>query len=597
MQRNEFWRTGNGRFNRRRLLAGGATLGLGVTAAGLVGCGDDDDDDGGSATSTPDGSGNGGGQTPSTSPTSSSGPARGGTLNLPGHNMSEPFDTATVAARAAALWNLIGDSALALNDKEYTVEERMIESWEAPSETEVVLKLRQGITWHDIAPVSGRAVTSEDIANSIMFHAGKLELEGYAEKTFHRRGNFTNMESAEATDESTIVLTMSAPSSAIFYGLADYRVRMIPAEQIEIGFEDSNKLIGSGPFVMTPGFGAPREYGSPYKVSRNPNYMNPDMPLLDEVEIKYIIDPAAQDSAIISGTIDALSLVNRPAVQIDALAQQSSDIELHSWDYAYWHWLLFNMQRPTWQDKRVRQAIHLALDYKALGDGFYGDRWSYSGALPPAYRQEAIPSDEISQMAGWNPETKEEDRAEAAAMLEAAGYPNGEGLNVTALIFSRGPHFANATRIKDQLESVFSGMSIELVVREDSAAFFSQTNEGDWDFNFYGIFPTQDPTLHLIGSYGTEGGRNYGKYSNPEVDEKLRSALAELDDEARKQLLLEVQNTLNDDLPFIPLYTANLGALVNKRIGGFVGDNRPGPGTTSYHLEEYARYMYLSEGA
>ena len=48
---------------------------------------------------------------------------------------------------------------------------------------------------------------------------------------------------------------------------------------------------------------------------------------------------------------------------------------------------------------------------------------------------------------------------------------------------------------------------------------------------------------------------------------------------------------LNDDLPYIPLYTANLGAIINSGLRGFEGDNRPGPGTTSYHLEQYARYM------
>jgi peptide/nickel transport system substrate-binding protein len=554
-------------------LRSGVGVGAGLGAMALVGCGD------GSGTSeTPGGQG---GQ-----------PQRGGSLLLPGSAINEPFDPATVAARAAPLWNLIGDPPLRLNDKTYEVGPSMIESWEFPSPDQLVLKVRPGMTWHDIAPVSGRAVTAEDIATAINYHAGLLSLPGTENKTFHRAGNFTGMETATASDESTVVIKMSSPSSALLYGLADFRVRMFPKEQLDIGFENSNQLIASGPFMMKPGFGNPLEYGSPFTVSRNPKYMNSDLPYFDSVEVKYIVDPAAQDSALLSGGIDILSLVNRPAAQIQALLAQGSGLRLIDWTYGYWHWLLFNMKRAPWTDKRVREAIFLALDYKALGNGFYGDMWTYSGSLPPSYVQEAIPSDEIKGMAGWNPDTKKDDREKAKQLLSDAGFADGEGLNAKALIFSRGPHFANATRVKEQLEEVFPRMSVELDVKEDSAAFFSQTNEGNFDFNFYGIFPTADPTLHLIGSYGTEGGRNYGKYSNAQVDQLLSRALEELDDEARTETLHEVQEILNEDLPYIPLYTANLAAILRGGIEGFEGDDRPGPGGSSYSIEDYARYMY-----
>ena len=572
-----YWSRG-ARLSRRRFVSGSTVAVVGAASLGLVGCGDDDDK----------------GKTPSAGTTpgaATPGPKKGGTLTLPGNQMSEPFNPATVAARHAGLWNMLADGALELNDKNYAVEAGMFEKWESPSPDQVTLKLRPGMTWHDIAPVSGRAVTARDLANALSFHAGLLKLPGYEGKAFQRRGNFLGMESATAVDDSTVVLKMTKPSSAISYGLADYRVKMIPPEQIELGFDDSNKLIGSGPFLMKPGFGNPKEYGSPYTVTRNPKYRVPELPYFDQVDVKYIVDPAAQDSALVAGTIDGVSLVNRPDVQIQALAKQSNKLKLVTWDYAYWHWLLFNMKKPVWQDKKVRRAIFLALDYKALGNGFYGDSWSYSGSLPPAYRQEAIQSDKIKAMPGWNPDSKQADRKEALSLLSSAGYPDGKGLNVTALIFSHGPHFANATRVKDQLEGVFKEMKIELVAQDDSAAFFARTAEGGFDWNFYGIFPTTDPTLHLIGSYSTSGGRNYGKYENKQVDDLLTKALGELNAPAKKATLVEVQNILNDDLPYIPLYTANLGAIINSGLRGFEGDNRPGPGTTSYHLEQYARYM------
>jgi peptide/nickel transport system substrate-binding protein len=577
-----YWTSRSG-LSRRRFVGGSALAAVGAASLGLVGCGGDDDDG-----ENGNGNGNQTGQTPGGS---TSTPKKGGTLSLPGVLMTEPFDPGTVAARQAPMWNMIADGALEMDDKNYKVTAGMFEAWETPSPDQVTLKMRQGMTWHDIEPVSGRAVTAQDLAKAISYHAGLLKLAGYEGKAFQRRGNFVGMESATATDDSTVVLKMKSPSSAISYGLADYRVKMFPQEQLDLGFSDSNKLIGSGPFMLKPGFANPKEYGSPYSVTKNPKYRDSALPNFDQIDIKYIVDPAAQDSALVAGTIDALSLVNRPDVQVQALAKQSNKLKLVSWDYAYWHWLLFNMKRSTWQDKKVRKAIQLALDYQALGKGFYGDQWSYSGSLPAAYRQEAIQSDKIKAMAGWNPATKDADRKEALALMSSAGYPDGRGLNVTALIFSHGPHFANATRVKDQLEGVFKEMKIELVAQDDSAAFFSRTAEGNYDWNFYGIFPTTDPTLHLIGSYSTSGGRNYGKYENPQVDQLLTQALGELNPEAKNAKLMEVQNILNEDLPYITLYTANLAAIMNSDLKGFEGDNRPGPGTTSYHIEQYARYM------
>lgn len=574
-----------GAINRRRLIGAGAATGAAALIAAA--CGE-------SSTGTKTS-----GNAPATGATAAVGqateqPKRGGTLVLPGVDTNEPFDPGTVAARAAPMWNLISDAPIGLNDKTYEVHPQIIEKWEQPSASQVVLKLRQGVTWHDIAPVNGRAVTAEDVATAIMYHAGKLKLAGYEKKTFHRSGNFTGMEKATATDNQTITLEMSSPSSAIFYGLADFRVRLFPKEQLDLGFTDSNKLIGCGPFMLKPGFANPKEYGSPYVATANPKYWDSKWPLFEKVDTKFIVDPAAQNSALLAGNIDGLSLINRPAVDLKALVAQKRGLQLIDWEYGYHHWLMFNINKAPWNDKRVRQALSLAVDYKALGDGFYGDMWNYSGPMPAPYKQEAIPSSEIKTRPGWNPATKKDDIANAKKMLEAAGFPDGKGLNTKSIIFSRGPHFANATRIKGQFEQVFPAMTNELDVRDDSAAFFAQTAEGNYDFCFYGLLPVPDPTLYMIGSYESKGGRNYSKYSNPRVDQLLATALQDLNAESRKKTLKDVQNLLIDESPYVSFYAANLAAIFQPGVSGYTGPERPGPGTSSYQLEEYARYMSKS---
>ncbi|MGN6562881.1 MAG: peptide-binding protein, partial [Thermomicrobiales bacterium] len=65
---------------------------------------------------------------------------------------------------------------------------------------------------------------------------------------------------------------------------------------------------------------------------------------------------------------------------------------------------------------------------------------------------------------------------------------------------------------------------------------------------------------------GYDGGFNTGKYSNPDVDKLCAQGLAELDQEKRKQIYIQMQNILLEDLPnFILDFPKGLAA-VTKRV-------------------------------
>lgn len=562
---DNYWkRTTQGRTSRRTLLGVGGTSAVGLAAMAAFGCGGDDD------AGTQDNA------LPTTSVKENPDVAKqGGSWRIYSDAVNEPNDPTTSTNTAASFWLYIGDRAIDVEPTTNLLAPSLIEKWEQPSPDQAILHVRPDAKWHNKAPVNGRAVTAEDIATALLAHAGRLDTTG-GKAVYPRKGSFSLIDKIEATDERTVTMKMSAANNGILAGLADWRIPMFPKEQLTIGFADSNKLIGSGPWVADPGYANGTDFKSDYVLTRNPEYWDKPRPYFEKVESTINQDQAARTTAFIADKIDVLATFRSPYVEIESLIARKPDAQFVSWSFGHWHYTRFNTQKAPWTDPRVRRAIFLALNHAAIGDGFYGSgNWKNTGPLPYTFTKFALSPDEIGKMPGWNTTTKDKDIAEAKSLMSAAGFPDGD-ITVSDLVFSLAQNTANSIRVKDQLEKVWPKIKFSIDGKPDSATFYSTTAKMEYDLQCASIYPVPDPVSELIGHYGTTGGRNYGKYSNPSVDTKLTAALAEFNDEALKQKLLEIQNILIADMPTMTHYAANLTALYGKNIRGLKDAHGPG---------------------
>ena len=71
-------------------------------------------------------------------------------------------------------WGLWGNLALTANKQTYKLEPALVESWEVKSPTEIALKVRKGVFFHDKAPTNGRALNAADVAYSLNRHDALL---------------------------------------------------------------------------------------------------------------------------------------------------------------------------------------------------------------------------------------------------------------------------------------------------------------------------------------------------------------------------------------------------------------------------------------
>jgi ABC-type transport system substrate-binding protein len=333
----------------------------------------------------------------------------------------------------------------------------------------------------------------------------------------------------------------------------------------DIGWTDPMKMAGIGPFQVS-------EWVTDQKTvfKANPRYteFRPNEPYFDTYATSVIPDAAGTQAAFISGQTQSYAT---PTPDIIAVVRRAKpDANLYTWVDSNWQHIRPSVTYQPFADLRVRRALFLAQDYKAMGDGYYGDGWAYQAALCPGY-PEAWKPDKVKTILGYNPDTKEQAKTEAKRLLEAAGYPNGRGLDFE-IIYQQPSEVnaANATRSQSQLTTLFPEMKMRLKPFADSASFSVPQAEGKFQILAYTITSSPDAVIEFVSQYYTNGSRNYGKFSDASLDALMDKAQVELNRDTRAKMLDEAQQRFIDDwMPMYVLYAQPVKTMIQGDIGGW----------------------------
>ena len=130
---------------------------------------------------------------------------------------------------------------------------QLAESWENPDPLTYVFKLRDGVNWHDKAPVSGRPLNAHDVAYSFNRLLG---LSGGEPGLDMVRNLMMNMEwdSITATDDSTVVFKLAAPNLEALKSILIADHNFVVAREVVEQFrdiQDWRNVVGTGPYQLT----------------------------------------------------------------------------------------------------------------------------------------------------------------------------------------------------------------------------------------------------------------------------------------------------------------------------------------------------------
>ena len=526
---------------QRRAMLRGAGLGLaGLAGAALLGCGGGESGgSSGGGASAPAASAGGNGAPKNIkrgdgfdpkfglSPINEKKVVKGGTFRRQRADTSRENDPEV--SIAGADWELVADRLVYANGFTMKITNDMLASYEWIDKQNLVLKLRPGIKTHNVAPFNGRVFTAKDVAFNLKRKAGLLDPKLAAAK-YARYAQYAGLTDAVAVDDTTVKVTLSKPNGSLLSALADPRANMIPVEMEQIGFKDPMKFGATGAWIPTSYVDGTRQT---FKV--NPDYYRAwdegGRPGLDTYEDVTIQDRGSIVAAFISGQIDVITGVQpQEEAQIDNVkGVQKSLTPGPTWDH-----FAVNLKMPQFQDDRVRQAFQLAMDYKAVSDPL-GKGWLY-GAPVHAMFPESLTSEEISKMPGYNPATKAADVAEANKRLEAAGFPQGQGIKFKQ-VNSSAASLDTSVRIKEIWAKAFPKMDVTVSTNSDYAQFTSQLNGRTYEARSYNHTSVPDAAIDAVTYYHTKGGRNYQSYSKPWADEMMDKLALATTLEERTQLV------------------------------------------------------------
>ncbi|HEU5193058.1 MAG TPA: ABC transporter substrate-binding protein [Methylomirabilota bacterium] len=297
---------------------------------------------------------------------------------------------------------------------------------------------------------------------------------------------------------------------------------------------------------------------------RNPDYWNKGLPLVDKLEIYHFLPFTPElGASFLSGRVDYARLLDpvtwRKAKEMPGVTAANFN---QSVIQAFW----MNMEKnKALADKRVRRAIHLAMDRPTLIEVVKDAAPMQVGGFVYPFHEMSTPRAELEKKLGYQKDIKRAVQ-EARKLMQAAGY--GQGLKNLDFCVRDIPTFKLwAVAIQAMLKEHLNIESNLRVVQ--TSVWFDEAQAGNFDLAISAIVSTlMDPSDIFSAWYGKGGPQNYSRWTNPAFHDLAAQVDRELDDNRRKALVRKAEEILEDDPPLIPVaYEQIYDAYYNKVRG------------------------------
>lgn len=458
------------------------------------------------------------------------------------------------------MYELVYETLLT-TDADLKLQPGLAESWEQTAPTAYVFKLRAEAKWSN-----GRAVTSTDVIGTFK----RLNDPKIASYWARQLGSIKSM---EAPDERTVKIELAEPHTAFLPALAHITAAIIPAREVEAGsFDPTKQMLGSGPYMIVD-----HKQDESWTLTRNPYYWRKGYPLADAIDVRIMPDESARIAALRDGRIDYTTFGNP---DIGRLVAGDKDIKVLAQQTTNYFRIDVNAKRAQspFHDKRVRQAMNLALDRDAINALVFAGSAAVDYPVPAAFGKQAC----------HDVPTYAEPRAKrleiAKALLKEAAPPS---LKVDLIASPSDPLFPRIAQVVQQnLADI--GMNVQ-ILQLPLAEYLSKVfTQGEFDFAISWLAGYSDPTM-VVSWWNPK----YAVWNQvfqedvPALDAALEEVKKLPDGPARDQKLGEICRMIDDG--------ANLLALDSKidyvgyRADGIAVrvDPRSGSSNIFQHIAEF----------
>ncbi|MCX7891601.1 MAG: ABC transporter substrate-binding protein [Burkholderiales bacterium] len=420
----------------------------------------------------------------------------------------------------------------------------LAESWRAIDPTTWEFKLRKGVKFHD-----GSELTAEDVLFSIDRPA-TLDRSPGPFTTFTRP-----IVAKEAPDRYTVRLRTASPYAMVPYDMNSIFIvsKKAAAGATQADFDSGKAMIGTGPYR----FVAFRR-GDRVELARHEGHWDA-RPAWERVTLRILPNDPARTAALLAGDVDAIESV--PTADATRLAANPS---FRTESKVSWRTLFLTLDqardsppgvtdrsgrplaRNPFKDPRVRLAFSKAINRQAIVERMM------EGYALPASNLVAPPIFGYAQALQPEPHDPEG----ARRLLAGAGYPDGFAIVLAA----PNNRYVNDEQVAQAVAQMLARVGVAARVEAlPAAAYFPKARAGEFavamlgwgsfsaDLALRSLALTPDPDK----GFGTW---NWGRYSNPKVDQLVVQALATVDEGKREALAREAMTVAMREHAVIPLH-------------------------------------------
>ncbi len=383
-------------------------------------------------------------------------------------------------------------------------------TWSADRQR-LTLRTFGALRWHD-----GAQVTARDAAFT-------LEAARDPATAFPRAAALATLDSSWAPNDTTLILHFRSPQAELPFILSELPIA--PAHLLDTVPRPALRRaafarapVGCGPFRFTR-----RSPGVEWRFARDSTFPTAlgGPAHASGFAVVVIDEPTTKLAGLVSGDLDVAGIAPTMARQ----AAQDATLRVLSYPVLFTHTLVFNTQRPSLDDARVREALSLAIDRARIVDlAMAGQGAVAEGPLPAGHPYAGSPDEARAEQRRDGPSRA----ARADSLLEAAGWRRradgrrargGGPLALTLRFVGSGD---NLIEQLVQADLAARGVTVDLRAME-LGAFLSEARRTDkrFDLLLAGI-PGDVGLSHLVAMFdGREAGGplDYAGFHNAALDQ------------------------------------------------------------------------------
>lgn len=371
--------------------------------------------------------------------------------------------------------------------------------------TQYTFTIRKGIKFHN-----GEAVTADDVVYSIERCA---DASGGAPLV----AAFSVIQSVEAVDDHTVVITIDHPDNEFLYYLT---VAIIPKDYPD----EATGPVGTGPFQFVS-----RTAQDTIVLKRFDDYWGTPA-YLDQVTFKIIENSDALVTSLQSGAIDLCAHLTSTQV-----AQLGSEDTVLEGTMNLVQALYLNNTAEPFNNEKVRQALCYAVDKQAVID-LMGDGHGKPLGSSMYPKLSKYFDDDLTNYYSC-------DVAKAKELLKEAGYPDGFSMTIT-VPSNYQPHVDTAQVLVEQLKAV--GITATIVPVEWNTWLFDVYTNHNYQSTVIGVDAANLTARAMLERFTSKNSGNFINYNNPDYDALFQQAQASRDDAEQTKLYKQMETMLTE---------------------------------------------------